>query len=108
MVDSGAPAAAGSKRVKPLAAKRLAAKASSADAIMALRNPPAYEADVVTMTPRAATPINPAVRATALLTPEATPECSTGTEFITVVVSGATKSAPPHPKIVAAGKKVAQ
>ena len=36
-------------------------------------------------------PIKPAVRATALLTPEATPACSTGTEFITVVVNGATK-----------------
>ena len=63
---------------------------------------------MLTTTPRSATPINPAVRATALLTPDATPECSTGTEFITVVVNGATKSAPPHPRIVAAGKKVVQ
>ena len=53
-------------------------------------------------------PINPAVRATALLTPDAMPACSTGTLFITVVVNGATKSAPPQPKTIAAGKNVVQ
>src|SRR5580698_1997780 len=85
-----------------------ATNASSADATIAPRNPNRYEGAAVTTMPSTATPINPAVRATALLMPDATPACSTPTEFITVVVNGATKSAPPNPRIVAAGKNVVQ
>ena len=75
---------------------------------MAPRKPSRYDGAEVTMSPSAAIPMSPAVRATALLTPEATPACETGTDPITAVVRGATKSAPPRPRIVAAGKKVVQ
>src|SRR5581483_4914723 len=75
---------------------------------MAPRNPQRYDGAAVTTMPSAAIPIKPAVRATALFIPEATPACSTGTAFITAVVNGATKSAPPQPSSVAAGKNVVQ
>src|SRR5678815_4619056 len=49
-----------------------------------------------------------AIRETALLIPEAVPASSSETEFITVVVSGATLVAIPKPRTVIAGKKVVQ
>jgi hypothetical protein len=48
------------------------------------------------------------LRETALLIPEATPARLSGTEFITVVVSGATQIAMPRPSTTTAGKKVVQ
>src|SRR5918997_1230724 len=48
------------------------------------------------------------VRETALLTPEASPECLPETEFIAVVVSGAMTSAIPKPCTTTAGKNVVQ
>src|SRR4249919_3136115 len=59
-------------------------------------------------TPNTATASNPATRATALLIPDATPECERSTAFMTVVVSGATTIAMPMPRIVTAGKNVVQ
>ena len=59
-------------------------------------------------TPRTAIAINPATRETALLMPDATPAWSWATEFITVVVSGATLIAMPKPSTITAGKKVLQ
>src|SRR3954468_4571117 len=50
-----------------------------------------------------ATAINPPVRATSLLTAEATPECSAGAAASTVAVSGATITATPRPKTTIAG-----
>ena len=44
----------------------------------------------------------------ALFTPEAAPARFAGTEFITVVVSGATLIAIPTPNTTIAGKKVVQ
>ena len=58
--------------------------------------------------PNSAMAINPAVRAVALLMPDALPACSEGTAFITAVVSGATKPAAPMPSNTEAGKKVVQ
>ncbi len=51
---------------------------------------------------------NPAVRATALLTPDATPACVCETELITTVVSGATLMAIPRPSTATGGKKSVQ
>ncbi len=48
------------------------------------------------------------MRATALFTPDATPLFSVSTASNTVVVSGATKNAPPMPSSSAAGKYVVQ
>src|SRR4029077_20791400 len=50
----------------------------------------------------------PATRATALLTPDATPACRLSTALITVVVSGATVIAMPNPSTTTAGKNVVQ
>jgi len=47
---------------------------------------------------------NPAARATALLTPEATPEWRCSTELITAVVRGATTMAMPRLMTMMAGK----
>src|SRR5215467_4147925 len=58
--------------------------------------------------PRTAIDRSPAVLDTALLTPEATPARCSGTEFITVVVSGATVIAIPKPSTITAGKNVDQ
>src|SRR5579884_2729933 len=58
--------------------------------------------------PSAAIAISPAVRATALFTPDATPLFSVSTASNTVVVSGATNSVPPIPSSTAAGKYVVQ
>src|ERR1700681_2547210 len=58
--------------------------------------------------PSAATASSPAVRATALFTPDATPLFSVSTASKTVVVSGATKNAPPIPSSSAPGKYVVQ
>ncbi len=58
--------------------------------------------------PSAATASSPAVRATALFTPEATPLCSGSSASKTVVVSGATKHTAPSPSSTAAGKYVVQ
>src|SRR5262249_41229959 len=58
--------------------------------------------------PRAAIDSSPAVLDTALLMPEATPATCSGTEFITVVVSGATVIAIPKPSTITAGKNVTQ
>src|SRR5579859_1886419 len=60
------------------------------------------------MRPNAATAISPAIRDTALLTPEATPALFAGTDCITAVVSGATLMAIPTPRTATAGKKVVQ
>ena len=51
---------------------------------------------------------SPAVRETALLTPEAMPAWLDLTEFMTVVVSGATAIAIPSPSTTIAGKKPVQ
>src|ERR1700726_596386 len=56
--------------------------------------------------PRAAMARSPAVRATALLTPDAMPARFCETEFITVVVRGATLMAIPRPRITTGGKKM--
>jgi hypothetical protein len=58
--------------------------------------------------PKTATASIAAIRETALLIPEATPTCCLSTEFITVVVSGATLTAIPSPSTTTAGKNVAQ
>src|SRR5581483_1798741 len=58
--------------------------------------------------PNAAIASKPAVRATALLMPDATPLRSLSTASNTVVVSGATKHAPASPSSTAAGKYVVQ
>ena len=58
--------------------------------------------------PKTAIASKPAVRETALLIPEATPTRFSGTEFITVVVRGATLTAIPMPRTRIAGKNVAQ
>ncbi len=50
----------------------------------------------------------PAVRETALFTPEASPECLPSTEFRAVVVSGAITRLIPKPCTTTAGKKVVQ
>ena len=50
----------------------------------------------------------PAERATALFTPEARPTRFDGTEFMTVVVSGATLIAIPRPNATMGGKKFVQ
>src|SRR5712691_10439303 len=50
----------------------------------------------------------PATRATALLTPDATPAWRLSTAPITVVVSGATVIAIPNPSTTTAGKNVVQ
>ena len=52
--------------------------------------------------------ISPADLATALLTPDAMPTRFCTTEFITVVVSGATLIAIPSPSTTVAGKKFVQ
>src|SRR6185369_293223 len=59
-------------------------------------------------TPNTAMASNPAVRDTALLIPDATPACSSPTELITVVVSGATVIDIPSPRTTTAGKKLVQ
>jgi hypothetical protein len=59
------------------------------------------------ITGRMATARSRAVRATALLMPEATPECRDSAAARTVEVSGATVVASPSPKIVTAGSVVA-
>ena len=56
----------------------------------------------------AATAINPAVRDTALLIPDATPACRSSTAVITVVVSGATASDMPMLITITAGKTPTQ
>src|SRR5581483_7035023 len=58
--------------------------------------------------PSTAIASNPAVRETALLIPEAIPARFCRTEFITVVVKGATLMASPTPSTTTAGKKVVQ
>src|SRR5947207_12987757 len=58
--------------------------------------------------PSTAIASKPAVRETALLTPEAMPAWLSFTEFITVVVNGATLIAMPRPSTTTAGKKVVQ
>src|SRR5262245_49108164 len=58
--------------------------------------------------PRTAMDNTAARRDTALLIPEATPTRSFGTEFITVVVRGATVIAIPNPRITTPGKNVVQ
>ena len=63
---------------------------------------------VVTMTPKTAIAIRPAVRATALLMPEAVPAWCRGTALMTAVVKGGTVIAIPMPSTIAAGKKVVQ
>ena len=57
-----------------------------------------------TTAPSAAIASRPATRATALLTPEATPTWRSSTESSTVVVSGATVIARPRPKRTIAGR----
>jgi hypothetical protein len=75
---------------------------------MASRNPSSELPASATTMPIPAMPKRPAVRATALFTPDARPVCSTETASITTVVSGATKSAAPQPSSSAAGKNVVQ
>jgi hypothetical protein len=58
--------------------------------------------------PKTATASSPAIRDTALFTPEATPASLEGTASITAVVSGATLIAIPMPKTTTAGKNVLQ
>ena len=58
--------------------------------------------------PSTATANTDARRDTALLIPEAIPACFSSTEFITVVVSGATLVAIPSPSTTTAGKNVVQ
>jgi hypothetical protein len=58
--------------------------------------------------PKIAIASSAAVRETALLTPEATPARSGPTEFITVVVSGATVTVIPMPSTTTAGRNVDQ
>ena len=48
------------------------------------------------------------MRETALLSPEASPECLPETEFIAVVVKGAMTRAMPKPNTTTAGKNVVQ
>src|ERR1700684_3437881 len=60
------------------------------------------------MRPKTAIARSPAIRDTALLTPEATPASREGTNSITAVVSGATLIAIPTPKTTTAGKNVLQ
>ena len=60
------------------------------------------------MRPKTATARSPAIRDTALFTPEATPASLEGTDSITAVVSGATLIAIPMPRTTTAGKKVLQ
>ena len=52
---------------------------------------------------RAATAKSPAMRATALLTPDPTPRCRSSTAAKTVAVSGATVSVMPRPNSTTAG-----
>ena len=59
-------------------------------------------------TPNTAIASRPATRATALLTPDATPAWWLSTAPITVVVSGATVTAMPNPSTTTAGKNVVQ
>jgi hypothetical protein len=56
------------------------------------------------ITPSAAIAISPAALETALLIPDAIPTRFCGTEFMTVVVSGATLVAMPNPRITALEK----
>ena len=58
--------------------------------------------------PNTATASKPAVRDTALFTPDAIPARLSCTAFITVVVSGATLIAMPKPSTMIAGRKVVQ
>jgi hypothetical protein len=58
--------------------------------------------------PKIAIASSAAVRETALLTPEAMPARSGPSEFMTVVVSGATVTVIPMPSTTTAGKKVNQ
>ena len=58
--------------------------------------------------PNTATENSPAVRDTALLTPDAIPAQRSSTAFITVVVSGAMLIAMPTPSTTIAGKNVVQ
>jgi len=58
--------------------------------------------------PKEAIESNPASLETALLTPDAVPARSSETEFMTVVVSGATLIAIPKPSTITAGKYVIQ
>src|SRR5215470_19069324 len=58
--------------------------------------------------PNTAIAISPATRATALLTPDATPACCVSTAVIAVVVSGATTIVIPNPSTTTAGKNVVQ
>src|SRR5205085_12440344 len=62
----------------------------------------------VSTTPKSAIARRPATRATALLTPDATPACLGSTALITVVVNGATVIAMPNPSTTTAGKNVVQ
>src|SRR5712692_5225948 len=59
-------------------------------------------------TPKTAIARRPATLATALLTPDATPECRGSTALITIVVRGATVIAIPNPSTTTAGKNVVQ
>jgi hypothetical protein len=56
--------------------------------------------------PNSAIASSEAVRATALLNPEATPEWLSATALITAVVSGATVIAMPRPSTSTAGSQV--
>jgi hypothetical protein len=58
--------------------------------------------------PSAATASNPAVRAAALLIPEASPAWRGSTAPMTAVVSGATVSPIPTPRVRSPGKKARQ
>src|SRR5262245_13531312 len=58
--------------------------------------------------PNTAIATRPATRATALLTPDATPACCVSTAVIAVVVNGATTIAIPNPATTTAGKNVVQ
>src|SRR4029077_18791425 len=60
------------------------------------------------MTPKTATAITPATRATVLFTPEATPTSCSSTAPMTALVSGATVIPMPSPITHIAGKKVVQ
>jgi len=62
----------------------------------------------VKTTPNTAMASSPAKRDIALLIPEAVPARSVPTEFMTVVVSGATVTLMPKPSMHIAGKNVAQ
>ena len=64
--------------------------------------------DCESTTPKTAIATRPATRDTALLIPDATPECALSTAFISVVVSGATVIAIPRAITPIAGMSVVQ